>query len=491
MRETKERMIFSRYKPKKNEVMQRLIILLTLICMVLDSHAIPILENSPRIKYKDGPAFIYRVYLTDKDKTPYTLERPHRFLSHRSIERRKRQGLPLDSTDLPVHPGYIRQFRNRNMDVIGKSRWHNTLLIRLKDSTAVHQLDQMACVKDYKLVWLSPDSTAPNPTRSRYHDSFEEHDRVEHQVYGKAFEQIKSLQGDQLHQHNLRGEGMMIAILDGGFKNADRIPAFQHIDICGWHDFITPSEPALFSETDHGTKVLSAIALNIPHFYIGTAPKSSFWLLRSEDQQTEQEVEEDYWTMAAEFADSAGCDLINSSLGYTEYDYKSMSHPLWQLDGHTTFISQSASMLAAKGIILVNSAGNSGMGSWKKIGVPADADDILTVGAVSNTSPHHIAPFSSIGPTQDGRIKPDVVAFGASAFLVNGRGDIMEDMGTSFSSPIICGLAACLWQAYPHKTASEIIQYIRQSGNNYEHPDNIYGYGLPDFWKAHQLLGAH
>ena len=155
--------------------MRRLIILLTLICMVLDSHAIPILENSPRIKYKDGPAFIYRVYLTDKDKAPYTLERPHRFLSHRSIERRKRQGLPLDSTDLPVHPGYIRQFRNRNMDVIGKSRWHNTLLIRLKDSTAVHQLDQMACVKDYKLVWLSPDSTAPNPTRSRYHDSFEEH----------------------------------------------------------------------------------------------------------------------------------------------------------------------------------------------------------------------------------------------------------------------------------------------------------------------------
>jgi subtilisin family serine protease len=229
------------------------------------------------------------------------------------------------------------------------------------------------------------------------------------------------------------------------------------------------------------------MALNEPFYYVGSAPKSAYWLLRSEDQQTEQEVEEDYWVMAAEFADSVGCDLINSSLGYNEYDHASMSHPLWHLNGHTAFISEAASLLADKGIILINSAGNSGMGPWKKITVPADAENILTVGAVTPDAPYRIAPFSSIGPSQDGRVKPDVVAVGAPAFLVNGRGNIMQDMGTSFAAPIVCGLAACLWEALPEKTAKEIIELIRLSSNNYEHPDNIYGYGIPKFWRAYML----
>ena len=227
------------------------------------------------------------------------------------------------------------------------------------------------------------------------------------------------------------------------------------------------------------------MAINTPYFYIGTAPKASYWLLRSEDQQTEQEVEEDYWTMAAEFADSVGCDLINSSLGYHEYDHPWMSHQLRHLDGHTAFVSRSASLLANKGIILVNSAGNSGMSPWKKIGVPSDADDILTVGAITADEPRHIAPFSSVGPSQDGRIKPDVVAIGAPAFLVNGRGVMIEDMGTSFSAPTVCGLTACLWEGLPEKSAIEIINLIRQNSDNYDHPDNIYGYGVPDFWRAY------
>ena len=168
-----------------------------------------------------------------------------------------------------------------------------------------------------------------------------------------------------------------------------------------------------------------------------------------------------------------------------------MSHPLWHLNGHTAFISQAASMLADKGIILINSAGNSGMGPWKKITVPADAENILTVGAVTPDAPYRIAPFSSIGPSQDGRVKPDVVAVGAPAFLVNGRGNIMQDMGTSFAAPIVCGLAACLWEALPEKTAKEIIELIRISSNNYEHPDNIYGYGIPKFWRAYMLGKAN
>lgn len=468
--------------------MQRPLILLTLLFITMLSKGATPPETAERVKYKDGPTYIYRIYLSDKRGTPYSTDRPSRYLSKRSIERRHRQHLAIDSTDLPVNPHYIQLIQRQGAHIIGKSRWQNTLLVCVSDSNELRRYRKLPCVQDCRLVWQAPDSITPSTARVKYHEQFEERHYSESQPYGKAFKQIDALQGQRLHDVGMHGEGMMIAVIDGGFKNADRIPAFAQIDICGSRDFVYPASPNMFAETDHGTKVLSAMALNSPGYYIGTAPNSSYWLLRSEDMQTEQEVEEDYWTMAAEFADSVGCDLINSSLGYNEYDHQEMSHRLWQLDGRTALISQSAAMLAAKGVILVNSAGNSGMGTWKKIGVPADADNILTVGAVSNDLPHRIAPFCSVGPSQDGRIKPDVVAIGAPAFLVNGRGVIMEDMGTSFSTPIVCGLTACLWQAMPHKTATEIIQIIRRYSDNYEHPDNIYGYGTPNFWQAYQKV---
>ena len=434
-------------------------------------------------KNKGGLSFIFRITLTDKQGSPYSLDHPTRFLSRRAVERRKRQGLAIDSTDLPVNPHYVRLLNKKDAHVIGQSRWQNTVLIWVKDTMQMQPIDQLPFVKSRHLVWQSPDSVTVD-TRNKAQDHFDEYDKVATESYGKSSEQIRSLMGDRLHENDYCGQGMMIAVIDGGFKNADRIPAIQQMDIRGWHDFVSPDNPRLFSETDHGTKVLSTMGVNVPYYYIGTAPKASYWLLRSEDQQSEQEVEEDYWAMAAEFADSVGCDLINSSLGYNEYDHIWMSHRLWELDGKATFVSRSAAMLADKGIVLVNSAGNSGMGSWKKITIPGDADNVLTIGAVSPEEPHRIAPFSSIGPTQDGRIKPELVAIGAPCYLVNGRGVIIQDMGTSFAAPIVCGLMACLWQALPQLTAKEIIKLICQTGNNVEHPDNVYGYGMPDFWKA-------
>lgn len=463
--------------------MLRLLTTLALTLLAISIDAEQLQDGTKRIRYKDGPAFIYRVSLSDKNGTSYSLDHPTRYLSRRAVERRKRQGLPIDSTDLPVPSHYIRLIKKEGVSVVGRSRWQNTVLIRLKDTTLISGIRQLPCVKACKLVWLSPDSITPDK-RIEYHTSFEPHDSIATDIYGTAAEQIYNLKGDQLHKAGFLGKGMMIAILDGGFKNADRIPELQKIDIRGWHDFVSPGEPQLFSETDHGTKVLSIMGTYHPHVFIGTAPKASYWLLRSEDQQTEQEVEEDYWTMAAEFADSVGCDVINSSLGYSEYDHKWMSYKQWQLDGRTAFISRSAAMLAQKGIVLCNSAGNSGMGPWKKIGVPADADHILTVGAISDTETLRIAAFSSVGPSQDGRIKPDVVALGAPTRVISGRGTITDSMGTSFSSPVVCGLAACLWQSMRDKTALEIIDIIRRSGHNCQHPDNIYGYGVPDFWQA-------
>ena len=325
----------------------------------------------------------------------------------------------------------------------------------------------------------------PSALKTRPLAGFNEWDSVANTLYGRADAQIRTLNGHRLHDIGCRGEGMMIAVLDGGFRNIDNIPAFGSTDIKGIRDFVYPASPSVYYEIDHGTKVLSTMAVNKPHYFVGTAPKATYWLLRCEDSQSEQEVEEDYWVMAAEFADSAGCDIINSSLGYNTFDKGCQSHYLWQLDGHSTYISRSASLVAKKGMILVNSAGNSGMGTWKKITFPADAEDCLTVGAVTDMLT--FAPFSSVGPTQDGRVKPDVVAIGSPATIITGRGAIAQDMGTSFATPVVCGLVACLWQALPHKTAKEIMELIRQTGNNHEHADNITGYGIPNFWRAYMI----
>ena len=291
--------------------------------------------------------------------------------------------------------------------------------------------------------------------------------------------------GQRLHNLGHKGKGMTIAVLDGGFMNCDVISAFRHANIIGAKDFVYPRSSHFYQETDHGTKVLSAMAANEPEVMVGTAPEARYWLLRCEDQQTEQPVEEDYWAMAAEFADSVGADIISSSLGYNDYDNLPNYYHQHDLDGHTALISRTASMLAQKGIILVNSAGNSGMGPWKKITFPSDANNILTVGALNTDGKN--APFSGVGPTQDGRVKPDVMALGSPASLISGRGFIVRDMGTSFSTPIVAGLVACLWQAFPQKTALEIISLVRQTSNGYEKPDNIYGYGIPNFWRAYMI----
>ncbi len=444
-------------------------------------------NNAPRIKYPGSKCYMYRFTLKDKQGTRYDLHQPQRFLSRKAVERRKRQNLPVDSTDLPLSDRYLNTLRNAGVTVVGTSKWNNTVLIWTKDRQAAAQLAQLPFVAACRLVWESPDSIIPSAEKMKIHRNFNQWDTVRTDRYAAASEQIGMLKGQSLHEKGYRGQGMTIAVLDGGFKNADRIPAFRKVGIAGTHDFVYPPSPSIYYETDHGTKVLSAMAVSIPNVYIGTAPEAAYWLLRCEDQESEQMVEEDYWAMAAEYADSAGVDVINSSLGYNEFDDHSTDHRYREMDGLSTLISRSASMLAQKGIILVNSAGNSGMGPWKKITFPADARECLTVGAV--TAEGRNAPFSGVGPTQDGRIKPDVMALGSPASLISGRGTLVQDMGTSFAAPVVCGLAACLWQALPGKTAMEIMQLIRQSGDNYSHPDNVYGYGVPDFNKAY-LLGT-
>ena len=456
-------------------------------------------EAAKKVKYPGGKCYIWRYTLTDKQGSTYSLEHPGRWLSHKSIERRRRQGLALDSTDLPVSQKYLREMErfatSKRWTLVGTSRWQNTVLVRSADSTLLEGLARLEFVKEARQVWVSPDSIDRKAPKVKVHDKWNPWDSIRGEHYGNGRDQIEMLQGQRLHNISLRGKGITIAVLDGGFQNCDQIPAILRANILGTRDFVCPENPEktgdygksdrIFRETDHGTKVLSAMAANEPQILVGTAPEARYWLLRCEDQQTEQPVEEDYWTMAAEFADSAGVDIISSSLGYNEYDEGRGSYRLRDLDGQTALISRTASMLAQKGIILINSAGNLGMGPWKKITFPADANDILTVGAVNIDRKN--APFCGVGPTQDGRVKPDVLALGSPASLISGRGTIIRDMGTSFSTPIVAGLVACLWQALPNKTAKEIINLVRQTSSQYQEPDNIYGYGLPNFWRAYMI----
>lgn len=458
-----------------------LIVIASILLMAKASSAIQ--QQPPRVKYPWKKSYTFRLSFRDKRGCGYTLAKPWQFLSRKSIDRRQRQGLPVDSTDLPVSVEYLRPLSYEDVNIIGMSKWNNTVLVNCTDTNVIGRLRRLPFVVRCAKVWESPDSITPlfkRKRKSRY--GFNRWDSVPGMTYGKADTQLAMVGGHPLHQQGFHGEGMTVAVLDGGFENTDVIPVFRQAKIAGHHDFVYPPSGNFFRETDHGTKVLSVMAVNAPGVFIGTAPAASYWLLRCEDQQSEQPVEEDYWAMAAEYADSVGADIINSSLGYNEFDRHYGDHHYSEMDGHATPISHAASMLAGKGIILVNSAGNTGMGTWKKIAFPADADDILTVGAVTPTRDN--APFSGVGDTRDGRVKPDLMALGSPATMVSARGTVIEDMGTSFAAPIVCGMVACLWQALPQLTARQIIALCRRSGDNASHPDNIFGYGIPDFGKA-------
>lgn len=444
----------------------------------------PRITETDVVSFPGGRCMMYRLYLRDKDlqHTPFSVNRPEQFLSARSIERRKRQGLPVDVTDLPIAPAYLDSVSRTGIEIVGQSKWNNTLLVKIHKEKELNKLNSLSFITKKLKVFSSPDSITERK-RSSFRKELNSWESVPIH-YGAAAEQLKSLGGQRIHERGFYGNGMMIAVFDGGFMNVDRIPALHGVKLAGLKDFVVPKSNNIFEEMEHGTMVLSTMAANAPNLYVGVAPEAQYVLVRCEDERTESLAEEDYWASAAEYADSLGVDVINSSLGYHDFDDVKTNHLYWEQDGETALISHTASMCADKGIICVNSAGNDGMGVWKKINFPADAKNILTVGSINEQGKN--AAFSAVGPTADGRIKPDVMAYGSPTSVITGRGSIINDNGTSFSSPLIAGMTACLWQALPHKTAKQIIKLVKMAGNNQQHPDNIYGYGVPDFWKAYQ-----
>ncbi len=437
----------------------------------------------------------YYVQFTDKNNSPYSLDHPEDFLTQRAIDRRTRQGINYDETDLPVNPQYLTGVANTGAEILNPTKWMNGVLVHTDDPMVIDSINALPYVSVVRSVSgqvtgsekpffekesAGPENRPDNLVLSRQAAAFD---------YGYAKGQIELINGIPLHEAGFRGEDMVIAVLDAGFDRVDVDLLFDSLRndgrILGTKDFVTPGGN-VYSAHYHGRMVMSTMAANIPGLMIGTAPKASYWLLRSENGSQEYVAEEYNWVSAAEFADSVGADVINSSLGYTEFDDPSQNHTYADMDGNTTVITNGADMAAKKGILVVNSAGNSGGSAWQYVGAPADGDSVFSIGAVDNSGAY--APFSSTGPTADGRIKPNVVATGWGATVSDGYDGITFGNGTSFSSPIIAGMSACLWQAMPEMTNMEIQQAIMQSASQYTDPDSLLGYGIPNYQSAWWIL---
>ena len=441
----------------------------------------------------------YFVQFTDKNGTPYTIDHPEAFLSARAIQRRMNQGIPVIAEDLPVNPAYVTAVKNLGVTVLTQSKWFNGITIYAPDTTVlpgilalpfvlhIEKCQQLALdgekadnkfqIETGSIVAVNVDNLKSTESKTSFN-------------YGPSYNQIHMLNGDVLHDLGFRGQGKQIALLDAGFYHADSLPAFdslyQNGQILGTKDFVNPGNN-VYNEYYHGMWVLSIMGGNVPGQIIGTAPKAGFWLLRTEDVNSENIIEEYNWDAGAEFADSAGADVINSSLGYSQFDDPSQNHTWADLTGNTTPVTKAANTAANKGIAVINSAGNYGGSSWHYIIFPADGFNVLAIAAVDSL--RNYASFSSVGWVRSSNyIKPNVASMGAQAYIAREDSTFGRGSGTSFSSPLIAGMVACLWQAAPGVSNFRLYQAIEQSASQYVQPDSLIGFGIPDFSKALTLL---
>ncbi len=434
----------------------------------------------------NAESYYFYVQFTDKNDTPYSLQRPEEFLSERAINRRNAANILPDSTDLPVNPTYIEQVLIPGVVLHSRTRWLNGATVVTGDSALMSQIRQLPFVQFVQYTGKMSSLQLTPIARAKF--------KTDTLNYGDTNDQIRQLNGEALHQAGFTGSGIMIGVLDAGYLNTNNIAAFDSLRLqnrlVGAVNIVQP-EIDTYTQHEHGTLVLSTMAAIIPELYIGTAPHASYLLIQTEYAPTEYLKEEDFWVAGIEYADSVGVDVVNSSLGYTQFDDASMNYSYADMNGTVSRSSRAAAMAAKKGILVSNSAGNSGSLTWKYIGAPADADGILAVGAVTSTG--FASPFTSFGPTSDGRVKPDVSARGSTTSLVNTSGSLSFRNGTSFSSPLIAGLAACFLQyAYSELSSFPGVAAIREaiiaSSSHFSEPDERLGYGIPDFGKAMQLL---
>jgi serine protease AprX len=439
------------------------------------------------------------VFFTDKNGTPYSLNNPTAFITQRAADRRARYNLAIDSTDLPVISRYIDSIRLAGaVTILGRSKWLNAVMIQTNDANAIAKINSFPFVKKTDSIALKAnnslpfvDKFAPLPSTPTTTTNRTEQTTADTFNYGTSANQVKIHKGEFLHNIGARGQTMMIAVLDAGFTGFLTNPFFDSArarnQFLGAWDFVQ-NNSNVNEDHPHGLQCFSTIAAYKPGTFVGTAPESKYFLLRTEDAPTEQMIEEYNWCLGAEYADSAGVDVISSSLGYTTFDNASFNHTYADMNGNTTVITRMADMAAKKGILVVNSAGNDGQTAWHFIGAPADGDSVLSVGAVNGSGV--IAGFSSFGPTSDGQVKPDAVSVGSGTVVSSTSGTTQTGSGTSYSAPNLAGLATCLWQLFPEYNNYKIITTIQKSGDRYTAPHIQYGYGLPNMKKAVGFLLA-
>jgi len=435
-----------------------------------------------------GAQSFFWVGFTDKKNSTYTLQNPSVYLSERSIQRRIRQGIPVDEADLPVNRQYTDSILKTGASLVHTSKWLNGITVQFTHDSLAQTIRKASFVKEVQL-------TRPASVNKSLFNKFEDSYLpavIDTSFYGHSVYQVGQLNWHSLHQKDFKGKGIHIAVLDAGFYKVNILPAFNELRISGRiigsRDFVKPTDD-IYSGHTHGMMVLSTMAGYLPGEMIGTAPEASYWLLRSEDSGSEYLIEEDNWVAAAEFADSAGVDIINSSLGYSTFNQPAMNHTYKDMDGKTTRVARAANIAASRGILVFVSAGNEGNNSWKYIISPAAADSAIAVAAVDRYSLP--AFFTSHGPASDGEVQPNLAALGLGAAVQNTDGKVGLANGTSFSCPILAGMAAWLWQAFPNLPASRIREALMLSAHLYHSPDSLLGFGIPDFLIAFNLLAGY
>ena len=433
----------------------------------------------------------YWVQFTDKNDSPYSIDAPEAFLSQRALDRRARLGIEIDEYDLPVNPQYLEAVANCGATLINPSKWLNGVTIYTSSSAVIDAINALDFVEVVRNCENHPEAQLKKEAGLSFEMKDSGLTRNTKDFYGGAHDQVFQLNVNKLHEMGYDGTGMVIAVLDGGFEGTPNANCFDNMReegrLLGVRDFVYGST-TVYSQSTHGTSCLSTMGAYDPNNMVGTAYKASFYLLHTEDGDQENIIEEYNWVSGAEYADSLGVDVCSTSLGYIDFDMGQWDHPLEHFDGHTAPMTIGAEIAASRGIICMNSAGNEYDG-YCTLGIPADAEHILTVGAVNASGQR--ADFSSVGPTYDGRIKPDVMAMGEGTYVASGYGSwwpYYNGNGTSFSCPVLAGAVACLRQAFPSSSVQELCDVLRQVGNHASNPDNQYGYGIPDFFEAYNVL---
>jgi hypothetical protein len=432
-------------------------------------------------------SYFFYVQLANKNGSPYSLSNPSVYLSERAIARRAFFRIACDSTDLPISPSYILQIESIGANIHCRSKWMNGVTVLVSDSNIMKQVRALPFVKWVQYTGKR-DVTLPPSTKIKAETTILN--------YGSAKVQINQINGSYFHNAGYTGQGILIGVLDAGFTNVNVNHAFDSLRLqgrlLGTKDIAEPNSD-IYSQDEHGADVLSIMTGNLPGKYLGTAPNASYWLIRTEYSPTEYLVETDFWTSGIEFADSVGVDVVNSSLVYTEFDDPSLNFTYNDMNGKVSRASRAATLASKKGIIVCNSVGNYGSSLWQYLGSPADADGIITIGAV--TSIGSSSDFSSFGPSYDGRVKPEICALGSSTVFVNKNGSVLMGNGTSYSSPVIAGTVACLIQALKETNSHFDIESIRtliiQSASAYPNPTDQLGYGIPDFDKVLKYLNFY